>query len=908
MINQVPFIDREEELALIDTAINEWGTQRIICIQAEGGIGKTRLLQEVRERYLPSQSSLPLLIMDIIDFYDHSIHDPMVFELEVARMLGKEHFEPYYNALYDWRSIRSIDVSQELFDRQGRAVDQKFFECFNQVSAQKRIVMLWDTTEVLKDTEAGTHIFNLVTGFENTVILISGRDARTIGESFEPNTNVNIIDLSPLKEGADEVYLEHKQELLYMTLDPELAQKLLFLAEGKPILIDLAIDWLSREVPLSWLVEKDLAELTRLAGEEKKIYHNQFKLHLVHYLAEVRHPIDRLILLMAWIHPIDREIIQVLLSISGENVDALFAAAQGYAFVKTLPDGRITLHDEMRDMVNEYVWPEIDPDKDRRRRDSRLFVAYLDSKIQQLTLSIQQRQGKEENARRENKIQLELELSIECEALERQVWVLQEQELEHSFVVDPEKGIGLFIQMFDMATQRHRLIARDSLVAIVQKYTDVIPQEQIYAVESRKITHLTDKAHYESAVKSVDDLLNKGELEPGQKIHLLTQKANSHLLLGDKIVASEEYEEALQISKQHPELLQLESRILNNLGRVSRMRGYYPDALRYYKEALTKATDRAQTASILNDIGYVTALDGDYRSALTYCERALMLRQQLNLSRGIGASFSTLGEVYRNWGAYDEALNSYNRALEIFEPAGDPLWLARLYSYRGAIYRLQSKFQLAESELNRSIEQNVLLEQPWAYHVLGCVFWNWDAQLDKALEYFERSDTLADEVHDTRNHVNNLVGFAEVYYAQWQAENFNSSTEYPGKIQEKVDALKKILEQKYSFPHHYGRMLRVVADVAFEQEDYEKVLVTYAEAYALLGGRLGGYGRRTFAQELDLLVDKIKRLATRDKQLALDWYRKLREYWSDENRHIMRRNELISVCDINEIDLKWQIE
>jgi len=36
-----------------------------------------------------------------------------------------------------------------------------------------------------------------------------------------------------------------------------------------------------------------------------------------------------------------------------------------YVFVKQLPDGRISLHDEMRRMVNEYVWPQVDPDRER---------------------------------------------------------------------------------------------------------------------------------------------------------------------------------------------------------------------------------------------------------------------------------------------------------------------------------------------------------------------------------------------------------------------------------------------------------------------------------------------------------------------------------------------------------------
>ncbi len=86
MQKQVPFINREDELALIDKLIKEWGTFRILCIEAPGGIGKTRLLQEVRKRYMTSDDT-SLLITDIIDFDDRRLHSPEGF------LLFKQHCE-----------------------------------------------------------------------------------------------------------------------------------------------------------------------------------------------------------------------------------------------------------------------------------------------------------------------------------------------------------------------------------------------------------------------------------------------------------------------------------------------------------------------------------------------------------------------------------------------------------------------------------------------------------------------------------------------------------------------------------------------------------------------------------------------------------------------------------------------
>ena len=57
-------------------------------------------------------------------------------------------------------------------------------------------------------------------------------------------------------------------------------------------------------------------------------------------------------------------------------------------FIKTLPDGSIKLHDEMRRMINLHVWPEVDPDNDRRKHESKSFIEYIEPIINDLNEKI----------------------------------------------------------------------------------------------------------------------------------------------------------------------------------------------------------------------------------------------------------------------------------------------------------------------------------------------------------------------------------------------------------------------------------------------------------------------------------------------------------------------------------------
>jgi hypothetical protein len=187
--------------------------------------------------------------------------------------------------------------------------------CFNTVSAQQRVVMLWDTTDSLVGTDILSHIIGLVPQLENSVLLIAGRNARSIGELLRPEQGeqVQIITLPPLEAGASRLYLQQKQNSLHISLDPALAQTILMLAKGRPILIDLAIEWLSRAIPLGWLIESSPETLKLLSDEELRQRQEDFEPHLVHHITQVRTPMDQLTLAMSRVYPLNVELIAELL-------------------------------------------------------------------------------------------------------------------------------------------------------------------------------------------------------------------------------------------------------------------------------------------------------------------------------------------------------------------------------------------------------------------------------------------------------------------------------------------------------------------------------------------------------------------------------------------------------------------
>ena len=272
------------------------------------------------------------------------------------------------------------------------------------------------------------------------------------------------------------------------------------------------------------------------------------------------------------------------------------------------------------------------------------------------------------------------------------------------------------------------------------------------------------------------------------------------------------------------------------------------------------------------------------------------------MRREIGASHSTAGEIYRNWNKYDDALREYNEALSIFEPEDDQTWMARLYGYRGAVYRLQGDLSAAKVELSRSLALEVRPEMPWVYHVLGCVYWN-GGDLIEAVRCLRDSDRLAQQVHDVRSQVNNRVAHAEIAYERLIKEDDPVKRKaLKEEIWAQYHQLQRMLGEEFDFPHHMGRMERVVADLLFDEGQYNEARDMYGHAYATLGSRAGGYGRRTFFDELARLAQRIDGLAEKRPDVARDWCNTLEELWSRET--IMRQDELLNMLSLRRIQIK----
>ena len=703
---EVPFIGRRTELDVINGLIADYGRLHIICITAPGGIGKSRLLREVHQVYDVANDD-HLIVSGILDFDDRNLRSARNIESTIAQMFNKTAFEPYYTALEDWYRVEAgIGISSDQLEQAERAVARAFVACFNTVSAQQRVLLLFDTTEAIAGTNVWSYLQQIVVELQNCVILWAGRTADDFGAAIlaQDGVSVRVIKLEPFSPPESTLYLQQKQKLLNINVEEELAEKLLLLADGRPILIDLATAWRARGISLDWLIESSIQSLRALPHKQLRHRREEFERQLVRHIIDTREPIDWLILALAHIYPLNVAMIARLLSLPADESASLMEAAQSYVFIKSQGERGISLQDEMRRMVNEYVWPEVDPEL--RRDYSSMAVPIFVEQIAAIEQQMKELRQKEADS---------LTAFLARNTLLGQQEVLTAQYVEHALFADTNSGFRHFEEAVQQARDRGRYRFAKRLYDVAQGFVEKLNSFQRQRLQVIHARLLYDTGNAAQARGILHRLLvaapNHEELQAG----IYNAFAASEVKLGN-------INQALQYQTQSLNLLQrlnkTESLALsaNYLGYIYRLQGKWNKALEYYHQALEVATrvDQPQPhtiAAIMNNMGYVFALEGKYAEGESLCQRAIDIWTNQQLDKQVSRGEITIAQIWRYQGFYERAISTVERALGRLELPEDSEQIVRGYLalgwtqwFQGAQRESTEILYLSRNSFEKSLE------------------------------------------------------------------------------------------------------------------------------------------------------------------------------------------------------------
>src|SRR5262249_21726635 len=196
----IEFLGRTEELALLSNAISDGGERAIFVISGPGGIGKTRLLQELS---VIGRASPHARVLEIIDFDLPTYEIPQIIGRTIARQFPTALFAPYLESIYLRQMAEEGGIDPVRLAAQTLDVNRKFVECFNRASADTRIEWRLHRIESMQGQVSFNRVLDLIFRLNNVVVAFAGRPR---GDDSTANTNNGSVS-----EGTDALFEQLSQ-------------------------------------------------------------------------------------------------------------------------------------------------------------------------------------------------------------------------------------------------------------------------------------------------------------------------------------------------------------------------------------------------------------------------------------------------------------------------------------------------------------------------------------------------------------------------------------------------------------------------------------------------------------------------------------------------------------------------
>jgi len=920
------FINRVNELNQIEK-IFEDKTNRVAIILGQGGIGKTRFLEEIIKR---------------VPYYNEC---QVFFRLDFDEYLPQRKISEFFNYKF-LNAIRLINPTLiETYDIEILLQSpQTFMRLINRTTNQRK-VFLFDTVEKLRNPQLKRELFSRLNEIDNAVFIFAGREPteedQYAFQDFEEQVKLidkeykNPIILNKFsKENAKE-YLKAKQFLIGVDISASLVDQLINLTDGIPILMDLAVDYVVREIDLDELLEKDF---------------KNFREELVQYIKFLSTPLDLLVLILALVSPLSADAIANILDVSKTESENLMVDANRLSFIKILPDERIKLHDEMEKLVVQFVWQS----ENQNIRPSEKFAEETLLKASEYFEEIdnqldQKRKTIEDKTGTENK---KWEYLVELKTIEQ----------EREFITGLWLAYGLDVNREGIWNKWNELYSK---VRGGKKYEFA---EQILKLALKAPIGVSDKRPYIERL-STDKLIDY------KLKHVTTQRDNGNLS-----IAKQELEDMLVIYKNDKDI---SATILNQLGAADRDLGNYEDALMHQQSCLdiisvakvkdwwaianvenqigflyrlledkqNHALDQAEkhfsaaiyalsehkrtvlekgqktevseeqkrigmlSATIITNLGYIEGLKKNYEGAYDLLNSGISKWIEAGREREIARAETAMGILKRDEARLDESIELFKDAIDRLQYPDDTAQMSISYFHYGwtqwfkaeevglnnpeGIEILNKAKQILEDALEFSNQAELDREKPGILHQLATVTWRLGFHTsNKNLMTDARQINMQAISESTR--LNNMHYLIDAFTGEAE---FDLDILDGTKINEYYN---KVLSFEKDYPQFilfYGRIRRIRGDFYFlADKAYNYAIEMYAQAIPLINFHRG-YGPFHIHAELEGIFEKITLLEKTEAELFI---RELRTKWStyyDNNKS--GAIDVISWCD-NKI-LKLQI-
>lgn len=250
-----------------------------------------------------------------------------------------------------------------------------------------------------------------------------------------------------------------------------------------------------------------------------------------------------------------------------------------------------------------------------------------------------------------------------------------------------------------------------------------------------------------------------------------------HARKGEFEQAKTLYQKALNILKDKKDNTSQKEmgKLLNATGIVHWFQSEYDQATEYYHKSIDifqKIKDEQELPSPYNNLGNISFALGNYDQAIEYYQKSLWMREKIGDINATAGSYNNLGNAYYKKGNFSEALRNYKRSASIYSRIGARSSLIIPLSNIANISLDQADYRSALEYNQRCLEMAEKVGAVWNasinWHNQGCIY-QFLNQLDKAIDCAHKSYALKCKLKDKfgKGGTFNLMGDVYRIKGEW---------------------------------------------------------------------------------------------------------------------------------------------
>lgn len=513
-------VGRKEILGIIQKAVeNKAKKTQVVYITARGGMGKTRLLEEVVKfwnKRSQSQKKPNILVASrLVDLYHTYTHNPEGLIDEIVEVLGKKHFKGYLE-----KRAQLIHTKYEMGETPSEASKQAKIDAFvkelNELGrTYDKVVLVFDTAEVLRfqkdpsqtalgltnnlTTVARWLIQELLSQLRNVTVLIAGRPPEKkemqdelLARLSEIGVKVTSYPLPGFQLDETLEYFDVMAKAIrkedpqkagrIQSIPKDIRQVIHFLTQGEPFVLALLIDYVAITDELPSLEQRELIE-----------FRKELRDRIIEAIQKSLRPSDEVVEALSWApkgmgaqllawtlnhHKPSKEEVEE----ARKAIDELRQPKKRLSFVKIrFADDLVFFQDEMYSLMEEIHRSEgMQIQKERMNKN---ILDFYEWKISEVRGEIQEQEMELDSTRHvpgRLPIQISTGIVHEEERLSTRRDRLQSYQVEHVYYtlrVNPVDGFKLYLEYADEAFQNREenlwLLLQDELLRYAYGYLPV---------------------------------------------------------------------------------------------------------------------------------------------------------------------------------------------------------------------------------------------------------------------------------------------------------------------------------------------------------------------------------------------------------------------------------------------------